>query len=48
VWSLLVNTDREIAPEFLSDLFYSVNSRLTKEDLTALIDKTITYEGETL
>jgi len=43
----VVNTDREITQEFLSDLFYSVNSRLTKEDLTALIEKTIVYEGET-
>ena len=42
----VVNTDREIAPEFLSDLYYSVNSRLTKEDLNALIEKTVTYEGD--
>ena len=42
----VVNTDREIAPEFLSDLFYSINSRLTKEDLSALVEKTITYEGD--
>ena len=42
----IVNTGREIVPEFLSDLFYSVNSRLTKEDLDSLINKTFVYEGE--
>ena len=34
----VINCDREISPEFLSDLFYSVNSRLTAEDLNALIE----------
>ncbi|MCD6016904.1 MAG: Serine carboxypeptidase [Bacteroidetes bacterium] len=42
----IVNTDREISTVFLSDLFYSVNSRLTENDLTQLIEKTITYEGD--
>lgn len=43
----VINTDREISSEFLSDLFYSVNSRLTPEDLNSLIEKSITYEGDT-
>jgi glutamyl-tRNA reductase len=44
----VVNTDREIAPEFLSDLFYSINSRLTKEDLDALRENIfiMNYHGE--
>lgn len=42
----IINTDREITTEYISDLFYSVNSRLTKEDLDLLIEKTIIYEGD--
>jgi glutamyl-tRNA reductase len=42
----VVNTDREISSEFLSDMFYSVNSRLTKEDIVSLIEKTVIYEGD--
>ncbi len=42
----VVKTDREIASDFLSDLFYSINSRLTAEDLKLLINKTDVYEGD--
>jgi glutamyl-tRNA reductase len=42
----VINTDRDITTEFLSDLFYSINSRLTPEDLTDLVEKSVTYEGD--
>lgn len=42
----IVNTDAEITPGFLSDLFQSVNSRLTNDDLMSLIDKAFVYEGD--
>jgi len=42
----IVNTEAEIIPAFLSELFKSVNSRLTNEDLTSLIDKAFVYEGD--
>jgi glutamyl-tRNA reductase len=42
----IVNTDREVTPEFVSDLFYSINSRLTPEELASLVEKTIVYEGD--
>lgn len=42
----VINTDRELCSEFLSDLFYSINSRLTPEDLSSLIEKTLVYEGD--
>lgn len=42
----IMNTDREITTEFLSDLFYSINSRLTAEDLSNLIEKSVTYESD--
>lgn len=42
----IINTDREITIEFLSDLFFSINSRLTAEDLSNLVEKTMTYEGD--
>lgn len=43
---LVLKTDSEITPEFLTNIFYSINSRLTEEDLTALVEKTVTYEGD--
>ncbi len=42
----IVNTDVEITPKFLSELFQSVNSRLTVQDLTSLIEKSFIYEGD--
>ena len=42
----VLNTESDITPTFLSDIFFSINSRLTQEDLTALIEKTIVYEAE--
>ena len=42
----IINTDRDINSEFISNLFYSVNSRLTKEDLDVLVEKTLIYEGD--
>lgn len=42
----IVNTDVEITSKFLSELFQSVNSRLTVQDLTSLIEKSFIYEGD--
>ena len=42
----IVNTDVEITPKFLSELFQSINSRLTVQDLTSLIEKSFIYEGD--
>ncbi|MES2565794.1 MAG: glutamyl-tRNA reductase [Bacteroidota bacterium] len=42
----VINTDREITIEFLSDLFFSINSRLSTEDILNLVEKTVTYEGD--
>ena len=41
----IINTEREISPEFLSNLFYTINSRLTPENLSSLVEKTVVYEG---
>ncbi|MES2760912.1 MAG: glutamyl-tRNA reductase [Bacteroidota bacterium] len=42
----VINTESEITQAFLSDVFYSINSRLTPEELDALVEKTIVYEAE--
>jgi glutamyl-tRNA reductase len=42
----VLNTDRELSSEFLSDLYFSINSRLTSQDLTSLIEKSVLYEGD--
>ncbi|MES2512590.1 MAG: glutamyl-tRNA reductase [Bacteroidota bacterium] len=42
----VLNTESEITPSFLADVFYSINSRLTKEELSALIEKTTLYESD--
>lgn len=42
----VINTENNITADFLSDLYYSINSSLTPEDLSALTEKTIVYEGD--
>ena len=39
----VLNVDSEITQEFLSNLFYSINSRLTEEELVSLVEKTNVY-----
>lgn len=42
----LVVTESEISNSVLSDLYSSINSRITKQELTHLIEGTIVYENE--
>jgi len=42
----VINTDREISEEFLSDLFYSINSKLSVDDLSFLLKNAMLYEGD--
>lgn len=42
----IVSTEDELDQSLLKDLFQLINSRLTKEELAELLNKTIVYEGE--
>lgn len=42
----VVSTEEEITQSLLQDLFQLINSRLSKEELNDLLDKTSVYEGE--
>jgi glutamyl-tRNA reductase len=42
----VLNTESEITPSFLADIFYAINSRLTPEELNALVEKTTVYESD--
>ena len=42
----IVSSEREINSDFLTELFYSINSRLTKEDVKSMIEMTLNYEGD--
>lgn len=42
---LMINTEFDINPDFLSLLFSGINSQLSAEETEALISKTVVYEG---